>query len=464
MNKIYLDKLCDFAFTTYKNYEIVQKNYDFDDFVNNIKQNQSLNEKGIFLKHNFIELKTLFPDTEYDQLILINPICFNLSGNVEWFNFLNTLLTIMNDSYLHESNLIKKTILETADKTFRKKIIISNNIDDKIISKVCELINVTLIIFSKQSEKIKLFNYSDKVNKIVVMVNVRKEYFSVLNWNQKYFSLDSEFIKYLIDKNNYQNTQTIKFDDKNNDKNDEQQFIKVINKKNKKNKKNIDEYLDIDKQIYNKSIKSTKLSKSSKSSKSFKLSNDDIFDFNSDDENFETNLDTNLDDGCINIDMNNNKKLDYVEEDNTNKGTYEELQADENYALYVSEVVDNNIKNNKSSSSTDKKKKRGDKNIFVTNKQEINTQEKQQLEKKIAEELDESQSSVFNKTEKINKKDIEEISNNIKSSMGLEFIQAQAIKLGISVFEGSTKSGKPKNKTKSELIDQIKEYIKNFKD
>ena len=58
MNKIYLDKLCNFSLTTYKNYEFVNKNVDFNDYINNIKQNQSLNEKGIILKHNFLELKT----------------------------------------------------------------------------------------------------------------------------------------------------------------------------------------------------------------------------------------------------------------------------------------------------------------------------------------------------------------------------------------------------------------------
>jgi hypothetical protein len=45
--------------------------------------------------------------------------------------------------------------------------------------------------------------------------------------------------------------------------------------------------------------------------------------------------------------------------------------------------------------------------------------------------------------------------------MNLDQIQSYALKLGISIFDGSTKSGKPKNKTKSDLIDQIKEYIKN---
>ena len=68
--------------------------------------------------------------------------------------------------------------------------------------------------------------------------------------------------------------------------------------------------------------------------------------------------------------------------------------------------------------------------------------------------------SVFAKTENISKKEVESIINSIKSTSTLEHIQVLAIKLGISIFEGSTKTGKPKNKTKSELIEKIKEYKK----
>ena len=109
MNKIYLDKLCEFTLTTYKNYELNNKNFNLEDIIKEIKQNNSLNEKGIFIKHKFIELKLLVSFIEYDHLILINPLCFNLYGNIEWFNFLNALLTVLNDDYLHENNLIKKT-------------------------------------------------------------------------------------------------------------------------------------------------------------------------------------------------------------------------------------------------------------------------------------------------------------------------------------------------------------------
>jgi len=261
------------------------------------------------------------------------------------------------------------------------------------------------------------------------MVNQEKEYSSILNWNQKYYNLDSEFIKYLIDKNKI--IDSIKTKELNNE---EQNFITVINKKKKKNNESI-------------KIEKNKLSK---------LNNNDMFDFND-------NIDSDNENKNKNINMINNNflKNDIVTTNKQNNGTYEELQADENYAIYISEVVDNNIKNKKESIVVDKKKKKNDKNIFVTNKQEskILDQPINKIENiNIIKEFDEQQSSVFNKTEKISNKNIEKICDEIKISMGLETIQAYALKLGLGIFEGATKTGKPKNKTKLELIEQIKVF------
>jgi hypothetical protein len=489
MNKIYLDKLCDFAFTTYKNYEAVNKNFSIDDFINNIKQNQSLNERGIFLKHNFVELKTIVPEIEYEQMVLINPICFNLSGNIEWYNFLNAILTVLNDNYLHEANLIKKTILETADKTFRKKITISNEIDDKIINNVCILTNITLIILNeenttqnnlndkqiKNKRRIRIFKNDNKINKVVVMVNREKEYYSVLNWNKKYYQIDSEFIKYIVDKNKiFQLNET-----KSNDSDDDD-FIRVVNKKKKKGIISDDDCC---------------VKKEIKKNKTTKLNNNNMFDFNdNDNENDDENgnekenekenenknenpidkTDKNTISNETNTDMYDGKNNILTKE--PNKGTYKELVADENYAIYISEVVDNNVKNKKENILSDKKKKKNDKNdknIFVINKSDqsvsgdlkntINENNENNENNGNGENNENNEeTSIFNKTEHISKKDVEKISGEIKLSMGLETIQTYALKLGISIFEGSTKTGKPKNKTKSELIEQIKEFAKKY--
>jgi len=74
------------------------------------------------------------------------------------------------------------------------------------------------------------------------------------------------------------------------------------------------------------------------------------------------------------------------------------------------------------------------------------------------------ESSVFIKTDKLNNNEIEDIHFNIKSSMTLEQIQSYALKLKINIISGATKSGKPKNKTKSELIDEIKLLLKSKND
>ena len=436
MNKIYLDKLCDFALTTYKNYFHVNKNFDFGDYINNVKQNLSLNEKGIFLKHNFLELKVLVQEIEYEQMVLINPLCFNLSGNIEWFNFLNATLTVLNDNYLHEPNLIKKTILETADKTFRKKINISNVFDDKIIESVCELTNITLILMNNKN-KIRFFNSNNKINKIVIMLNQDKEYFSILNWNQKYYNLNSQFVKYLI--SCYHKNENLEITHKM--VNSKDTFI-VINSKKKTNILNFDNDVLFDKKKRN-------MSKVNKS----KINNN-MFEFDDD-----ITVDENISD---NDDINETQDKIVINEEQ-NKDAYKELQADVNYAMYISEVIDNEENNNKEIISIEKKKKKNNKNIFVVNKKETKENNDDNLDiKNIILEHDENQSSVFNKTEKLNNKDIEKICNATKISMTLESIQANALKLGINIFEGSTKSGKPKNKTKSELVDQIKEFAKNM--
>ena len=225
MNKIYLDKLCEFTLTTHKNYESQVKNFNLDETIDFVKQNNSLNEKGLFLKHNFVELKLIVPSIEYDQLILINPLCFNLFGNIKWYNFINALLTVLNDNYLHETNLIKKTLIETADKTYRKKILIEDILDDNIIENLSTITNIVLILINSSS--IKIYNYdknkTDKI-KVVVLLNYNNDqYYPIINWNLKYFNLNSQFVSDLIVKGSNFNQNTSDSD-----------FIKVPNKKNKK--------------------------------------------------------------------------------------------------------------------------------------------------------------------------------------------------------------------------------------
>lgn len=469
MNKIYLDKLCEFALTTHKNYELNPKNFDFDQIINSIKQNGSLNEKGLFLKHNFVDLKSIVPSIEYDQLVLVNPLCFNLYGNIEWFNFLNALLTVLNDNYLHESNLIKKTIIETADKTYKKKIMVENKFSDKIIENVSVLTNIALIIIN--SSKIKIYNCDkNKEIKVVVLLNYNEQYYPLINWSKKYFDINSQFVSYLIDKSLTYNSNQSDFDsNKSND------FIKVSNKKNKKN---------IEKNLYDKNLYDNNLI-NGLDNKKHKNKLNTIFDELDDLDDLD-NLD-NLDnfDNLDNLDeldeldkfnlLNKKDNLSKVNNNNNNKNTtnntsnekidnkkdcYEELTTNENYAIYISEAIDNNLGSNKNLNVDNKKKNKKGKNIFVVNQNNDIQKENLQVVNHIDVVKDDT--SIFAKTEKITKKDIDDILNNLKPTLNLEQIQLYAIKLQINIFDGATKSGKPKNKTKSDLIDDIKKVCKKY--
>ena len=150
------------------------------------------------------------------------------------------------------------------------------------------------------------------------------------------------------------------------------------------------------------------------------------------------------------------------ENNKNNKDKYEELMTNEDYALYISEAInDNNIKKKNINLSDTKKKTKKSKNIFVTNNDEIINIKKND-DNIINNNSVDDNSSIFNKTEKISKKDIDEINNNLKATSTLEQIQSYALKFGINIFSGSTKTGKPKNKTKGDLIIEIKDSIKNY--
>ena len=148
-----------------------------------------------------------------------------------------------------------------------------------------------------------------------------------------------------------------------------------------------------------------------------------------------------------NINLEINKELEVSK---TNKNDfYDEFQTVEDYTLHVSEAVDN--KYNKELNSDNKKKKKNDKNIFITNKTD---KKKEEVDNNKVED-----ESVFNKTEIISKDEIIKIYNSFKSTTKLEDIQNLCLKANIPIFAGSTKEGKPKNKTKTELLDDIKKYI-----
>lgn len=422
MNKIYLDKLLEFTHSTYSNYYVQHnKQFELNDEIVKIKQNTSLNEKGAFLKYSFVDLSSLIPSIGHDEPVLVYPICFNIEENQEWFNLLNSLLLILNEDYIKESNIAKKKMLQMADKLYKKHLTIGKILNEQNYVKISELTNLNLIILNNENNHLVVSEYTKpNFNKWVVCYKFYNYYFPVWNFEKKYFNFDSSFIKYL---------QSISLKSNSHINNDSEKSFETENLNNKH-----DVLHETEK---NCNVNSLTLNK---------INNDKIL--------IETNLKNN--DG------------------------YEEFVTNENYALYISEAVDTkNTHKQKIRKPTEaninvigeKKKNKSNKNIFVTQEQKdiateilINEEVKNNnLEKKLIENKkttvcldDYADSSVFKKTEIIDKNKISQIISNIKSTTKLEQIQAFALELGISIISGSTKDGKPKNKTKNEIIEEIK--------
>ena len=168
MNKIYLDKLVDYCQITYHNNPIIYnqntKKINFLDEVKKIKYNTSLNEKGINLKYNFMDLCNVFETIRYNELILLSPISFNLDeikeikSNVskEWYSLLNSLLLLLHDTYINQSNIIKKEILDIANSMYLKKIKKISKIDNEILNAISILSSINIIILKKENSILEI--------------------------------------------------------------------------------------------------------------------------------------------------------------------------------------------------------------------------------------------------------------------------------------------------------------------
>ena len=385
---IYLDNLVDFSITTYNNlygqFIIYSKN-DIINEITKIKNNNSINEKGVFLPYSYIEVSSLL-DIEQNELVLIYPICFNIEdeNQKEWYNFLNTLLLVLNPDYINQTNNLKKKYIESLNEQYEnKKINYVNNINEKILKEITKITNINLIILNYDNQcKIKIID-NNLSNKYIVIYKINNEYFPICNFNTKYYLENSKFIKYLKEKDNV--------------KNDKIENDNVKNVKNVKNDK-----------IENDNVKNVK-----------------------------------------------NDKIENINLIETKNDYYDEFQTNEDYTLHVSEAVEQNksLQKIQEINSDNKKKKKNDKNIFIPTKIDKSNIDKSNIDESNNDD------SVFNKTVIINNNEILKIYQSFKSTSKLEDIQNLALKIGLKVFAGSTKDGKPKNKTKSELLEDIKNYL-----
>ncbi len=431
MNRIYLDNLFEFTYSTYKNYYgQFNKVINLNDEITKVKQNMSLNEKGFFMKYTFVDLINLVPSIEYDECVLINPICFNIEENQEWFNLLNCLLLILNDEYIKETNIAKKKFLETADKMYRKHMIIQKQLNKSNFEKISELTGLKIIIVNNANNILEITEYNKTMtDRYLVCYKFNNDYFPVWNFENKYFKSSSYFIKYL-DTLIKKSEQNIK----------EKQVINETNEIKETNETN-----EINQIKEEENLKKSSMAKEDKKIKEKNNKNNEIIE---------------------------KPKVEFIEDNVIVKGkdkqkdAYEELMTNDDYALYISEAVDNKntkkqkIKKLSDTNTGEKKKSKTNKNIFVALEQEENI--KTTKSKKEVKPKEEIEDSIFKKTEIVDNEKIQKILSSIKPSIKLEQLQTYALELNLSIVSGSTKDGKPKNKTKNELIEEIKNLEKNF--
>ena len=196
MNKICLNKLCEFSLTSYiNNYNNINysNKFNFEETLNSIKQNSSLNENIFLINFNFKKFNNIIKNNEKNELLLLNPLSFNIYENKEWYNFLNALLLVLNEKYIYENKIQKKNILEKINNIYSQKInfkIFSEN----IIEKICESTLISIIIIDDKEKK----TYNLGKEKYVILYKYKDEYYPFINWDIKYFYHNSEFVEYLL--------------------------------------------------------------------------------------------------------------------------------------------------------------------------------------------------------------------------------------------------------------------------
>lgn len=140
-----------------------------------------------------------------------------------------------------------------------------------------------------------------------------------------------------------------------------------------------------------------------------------------------------------------------------------EVATNEDFSLYISEVGPNkkevikkevNKKEVNKKEDSDKKKKKK-KNIFIKDDEEkVNNG----IDKKNIDNVGKDD-VVFNKIEPINYAELKKL---FKSASKLDEIQAIALKLNIPIVSGSTKDGKPKNRVKNDIVNDINMLFNNI--
>lgn len=151
----------------------------------------------------------------------------------------------------------------------------------------------------------------------------------------------------------------------------------------------------------------------------------------------------------------NNNISDDDLDDLDDKNEYKEFISNHKSAVFMSEALSTNIKNKKDKKSSEKIKKSSEKIKKSSEKNVFIEKIKKSSEKDVfIEKIDDD--SIHNTSVIVTKIDKNKIIKDTKISLKLETLQENALKLGLMIVHKDSKTGKLKNKTKSDLYDEIK--------
>ena len=382
------------------------------DELKKIKSSLLLNEKGVSNKYTFIDLQTVlfnlhslcgnegnkFVGMEGNELVLIYPYVLDIPKNEDKiYSLVNSLLLILHNTYAEQIMTIKKEIILTTLEIYKKK----TNLNDDFKKNIFEIANISNInIITIDSLSLVTLYKCENSTKYIILINVSDNYYPIYNFSVGYYTTESIFLNYILSLS--------------------QSYI-LIN--------------DVS------SIKTKDADVKKKSKKAIEGGNNKAVEYDS----------SNKAVGCGNnkaVEGGSNKAV----EGGSNKAVgdgqyYDEVITNEDYSLYVSDIIPKKAKSGKaietlktidaceggkSGESGSDKKKKNSKNIFIKDNDDVD--------------------EVFNKTETVN---YIELKKMFTKASKLEEIQAIAIKLSVPIVSGSTKEGRPKNRVKNDIINDI---------
>ena len=381
------------------------------DELKKIKSSLLLNEKGVSNKYTFIELQTV--------LFNLHTSCLNdKSGvsidDIKGYKFVNMegndlvllypyvldipknedkIYSLINSLLLILHNTYAEQIM-----TSKKEIILTTleiykkkiNMNEDFKKIIFEIANISNInIITIDSLKLSTLYKCENSTKYIILINISDNYYPVYNFSVGYYTAESLFLNYIL------SVSSTFYNDTGS--------------------------------IKKKSIDVKKKTKSGGTMKSVEGGGVEG---------------GGVEGGCVDA-FGNKEDGQY----------YDEVITNEDYSLYVSDIVPKKTKGGKAietlktidacesgegnkgskggESGSDKKKKNS-KNIFI----------------KDNDDTDE----VFTKTEVI---DYIELKKMLNKANKLEEIQSIAIKVGVPIVSGSTKEGKPKNRVKNDIVNDI---------